>query len=248
MFAERIDFVHMILNAGLMVQFVLVMLLGFSVACWTIILAKFRYMRKAYKESVLFTEYFWKSRDLTEAFNRAKQFAGSPVARVYRVGYVELKKLTSSRSVRSGSVMAAAAQEGAASAAAPAFSGIANVKRALRRAINSEVTRMTQLVPFLATTGNATPFIGLFGTVWGIMNSFHGIGLRGSASLAVVAPGISEALVATAAGLAAAIPAVIAFNYFMQKIRVVESELESFSADFLNIIEREILRAKEGQS
>jgi len=248
MFAERIDFVHMILNAGLMVQFVLVMLLGFSVACWTIILAKFRYMRKAYKESVLFTEYFWKSRDLTEAFNRAKQFAGSPVARVYRVGYVELKKLTSSRSARSGSVMAAAAQEGAASAAAPAFSGIANVKRALRRAINSEVTRMTQLVPFLATTGNATPFIGLFGTVWGIMNSFHGIGLRGSASLAVVAPGISEALVATAAGLAAAIPAVIAFNYFMQKIRVVESELESFSADFLNIIEREILRAKEGQS
>jgi biopolymer transport protein TolQ len=144
--------------------------------------------------------------------------------------------------------MAAATPEAGVSAPAPAFSGIANVKRALRRAISSEVTRMTQLVPFLATTGNATPFIGLFGTVWGIMNSFHGIGLRGSASLAVVAPGISEALVATAAGLAAAIPAVIAFNYFMQKIRVVESELESFSADFLNIIEREILRAKEGQS
>ena len=119
-----------------------------------------------------------------------------------------------------------------------------NVKRALRRAINTEVTRMTQLLPFLATTGNATPFIGLFGTVWGIMNSFHGIGMRGSASLAVVAPGISEALVATAAGLAAAIPAVIAYNYFMQKNRVIESELESFSADFLNIIEREILRAK----
>ena len=97
------------------------------------------------------------------------------------------------------------------------------------------------MVPFLATTGNATPFIGLFGTVWGIMNSFHGIGLRGSASLAVVAPGISEALVATAAGLAAAIPAVIAFNFFTQKIRVIETELQSFSADFLNIIERDIL-------
>ena len=103
---------------------------------------------------------------------------------------------------------------------------------------------MTQMVPFLATTGNTAPFIGLFGTVWGIMNSFHGIGERGSASLAVVAPGISEALVATAAGLAVAIPAVIAFNHFMQKIRVIESELISFSADFLNIIERDILPTK----
>ena len=98
--------------------------------------------------------------------------------------------------------------------------------------------------PFLATTGNTAPFIGLFGTVWGIMNSFHGIGLRGSASLAVVAPGISEALVATAAGLAAAIPAVIAFNYFMNKIRIVETEMQSFSADFLNIIERDIIRTE----
>jgi biopolymer transport protein TolQ len=107
---------------------------------------------------------------------------------------------------------------------------------------------MTQYVPFLATTGNTAPFIGLFGTVWGIMNSFVGIGRMGSANLAVVAPGISEALVATAAGLAAAIPAVIAFNYFMSKIRVVESELVSFSADFLNIIERDILRTERRRS
>ena len=107
---------------------------------------------------------------------------------------------------------------------------------------------MTQMVPFLATTGNTAPFIGLFGTVWGIMNSFHNIGMKGSANLAVVAPGISEALVATAAGLAAAIPAVIAFNFFMSKIRVVESELQSFSADFLNIIERDILRIERRRS
>jgi biopolymer transport protein TolQ len=104
---------------------------------------------------------------------------------------------------------------------------------------------MTQMVPFLATTGNTTPFIGLFGTVWGIMNSFHGIGLMGSASLAVVAPGISEALIATAAGLGVAIPAVIAFNYFMHKIRIIESELQSFSADFLNIIERDLVMIRE---
>jgi biopolymer transport protein TolQ len=119
------------------------------------------------------------------------------------------------------------------------------VRRALRRAINSEVVRMSQMVPFLATTGNTTPFIGLFGTVWGIMNSFHGIGLRGSASLAVVAPGISEALVATAAGLAAAIPAVIAYNYFTQKIRLIETELYNFASDFQNIVERDILGREE---
>ena len=124
----------------------------------------------------------------------------------------------------------------------PRFAGTDNVKRALRRAINTEMTRMTQMVPFLATTGNTTPFIGLFGTVWGIMTSFHSIGQKGSASLAVVAPGISEALVTTAAGLVAAIPAVIAFNYFMSKIRIVETEMQSFSADFLNIIERDIMR------
>jgi biopolymer transport protein TolQ len=103
------------------------------------------------------------------------------------------------------------------------------------------MTRMSQMVPFLATTGNTTPFIGLFGTVWGIMGSFSGIGLKGSANLATVAPGISEALVATATGLAAAIPAVIGFNYFMSKIRMIETELHSFSADFLNIVERDIL-------
>jgi biopolymer transport protein TolQ len=109
-----------------------------------------------------------------------------------------------------------------------------------------EVSRLGQFVPFLATAGNTAPFIGLFGTVWGIMNAFHGIGLRGSATLAVVAPGISEALVATAAGLAAAIPAVIAYNYFMTAIRNQEAELESFSSDFLNIIERDILSGREG--
>jgi biopolymer transport protein TolQ len=125
--------------------------------------------------------------------------------------------------------------------------GVENIKRALRRAINTEMTRMTKMIPFLATTGNTAPFIGLFGTVWGIMNSFHGIGQMGSASLAVVAPGISEALVATAVGLAAAIPAVIAFNYYMNKIRTLETELHSFSADFLNIVERDILGRSGGR-
>lgn len=235
MAAPQLDFVYLTMNAGPMVQFVLLLLLFFSIASWTIIIVKFRYLRKAFRESSAFTDFFWKSRDLSEAFSKSKQLKGSPVARVFRVGYLELKRVSQSGT--------GAAGEGEPSPEANhRFMGTDNIQRALRRATSTEVTRMIQMVPFLATTGNTTPFIGLFGTVWGIMNSFHGIGLRGSASLAVVAPGISEALVATAAGLAAAIPAVIAYNYFSQKVRTIESELHSFSADFLNIVERDILR------
>ncbi|MBU4344553.1 MAG: MotA/TolQ/ExbB proton channel family protein [Proteobacteria bacterium] len=234
----------MVYNAGLMVQFVLLILLFFSITSWAIMIVKYRYIKRAFKESVYFTDFFWKSRDLSDAFVKAKHLHGSPVARIFRVGYSELKKLSQSGvSVTSQSQQSSGAEIPSLNAK---FAGIDNLKRALRRAINTETTRMTHLVPFLATTGNTTPFIGLFGTVWGIMNSFHGIGLKGSASLAVVAPGISEALIATAAGLAVAIPAVIAFNYFMQKIRIIETELQSFSADFLNIIERDILSEKEG--
>ena len=235
---HEINIFQMMLNAGLMVQFVLLLLLFFSITSWAIILIKYRYIMKAFRESARFTDFFWKSRDLSNAFLKAKQLGSSPVARVFRVGYLELKKLS-----KSGvHISQSQSTEAETSSLSSMFTGTDNVKRALRRAINTEMTKMTQMVPFLATTGNTAPFIGLFGTVWGIMNSFHGIGLKGSASLAVVAPGISEALVATAVGLAVAIPAVIAFNYFTQKIRVIESELQSFAADFLNIVERDILR------
>ncbi|OQX22796.1 MAG: protein TolQ [Desulfobacteraceae bacterium IS3] len=230
----EIDLINMIRNAGLMVQLVLLLLLFFSITSWTIILVKYRYIRRAYRESAFFTDIFWESRDLAVAFKEAKELTGSPVARIFRIGYIELKKMSQSQGNSD------AEGEGSSLTLRGKLGGIVNVERSLQRAITTEVTRMTQMIPFLATTGNTTPFIGLFGTVWGIMNSFHGIGLKGSASLAAVAPGISEALVATAAGLAVAIPAVIAFNYFMQKMKIIESELQSFSADFLNIIERDI--------
>lgn len=238
---QELDLIHMIRNASIVVQFVLLMLFIFSVSSWTIIYIKYRYIRTAYKESALFTDIFWNSRDFSEAYVRAKELHGSPIARVFRIGYVELKRLNRSGAPNPKSVDTAT---GESVSLATQFVGIENIKRALRRSTVTEITKMTQLVPFLATTGNTTPFIGLFGTVWGIMDSFHGIGARGSASLAVVAPGISEALVATAAGLAVAIPAVIAFNYFLNKIRVIESEMQSFSADFLNIIERDFLTGK----
>ena len=116
-----------------------------------------------------------------------------------------------------------------------------NLKRAIRKAESQEIAQLGRALPFLATTGSATPFIGLFGTVWGIMASFHDIGARGSASLAVVAPGISEALIATAAGLAVAIPAVIFYNYFSNKLADIDNEVQVFSTDFLNLVERDLL-------
>ncbi len=240
---DKIDIVQMFVNASLMVQFVLLLLVFFSIASWTIILIKYRYIKRAFNESAYFIDFFWKSRDLSDAFAKAKELQSSPVARIFRIGYMELKKLKRS-GIPIGSQTAGSAdlQSGIV-----AIAGIDNVKRSLRRAINTEVTLLTQRVPFLATAGNTAPFIGLFGTVWGIMNSFHSIGQRGSASLAVVAPGISEALIATAVGLFVAIPSVIAYNYFTQKVRVIESELISFSADFLNIVERDILRVKKEQ-
>lgn len=237
---ENLNILSMVLNAGLMVQFVLFLLFAFSVATWAIILIKYLHIRRAYNESAFFIDYFWKTRDFTNAFAKAKELHYSPVARLFRIAYIELKKIN-----RSGGANPAIADDGGLGSSS--VSGIENIRRALGRSSSMESIRLIQLVPFLATAGNIAPFIGLFGTVWGIMNSFHGIAYKkGVTSLAAVAPGISEALVATAAGLAVAIPAVIAFNYFSQKIRIIESEMDSFSSDFLNIIESEARMNKEG--
>ena len=230
----QIDIVNMISNAGFMVQFVLLTLLFFSITSWAIILIKYRYIKRAYQESALFTELFWKSKDLSNAYRQAKELQGSPIARIFRIGYVELKKISQSGISEGGN-------DGPdrSSGLGARFAGMDNIKRSLRRAINTETTRMTQMVPFLATTGNTTPFIGLFGTVWGIMNSFHGIGMRGSASLAVVAPGIAEALVATAMGLFAAIPAVIAYNRYANDVERLNNRYDDFVEEFATILQRQ---------
>jgi biopolymer transport protein TolQ len=226
------------------VQFVLFLLLFFSVSSWAIIIVKYRYIRQAYRQSADFTEFFWESRDFSEAFAKAKELQGSPIARVFRIGYSELKRLS-----KSGMALVRQnpeSKQGEEVSLANQFAGTDNIKRSLRRSADAEITKMMQMVPFLATTGSTAPFIGLFGTVWGIMTTFHSIGLRGSASLAVVAPGISEALVATAFGLAVAIPAQIFFNIFLSKIRVIESEMNNFSSDFLNIVERDLFLERRG--
>ena len=229
------DIVQMILNSGLMVRFVLLLLLFFSVTSWAIIFHKYRFIRKARKESAYFLDLFWNRQSLSKAFSASKQLRYSPLARVFRIAYLELKKVNTSQS-SSGE-----GEKAGGTTLNQDVAAVDNLKRALRRAANVELTGLNRTLSFLATTGNTTPFIGLFGTVWGSMNDFRGIGLRGSSSLAVVAPGISEALIATAAGLAAAIPAVVAYNYFNSKVRVLESEMHNFSADFLNLVERELI-------
>lgn len=187
---------------------VLGVLLLFSVISWSIILLKLFTLRKASRSSVEFTDLFWKIRRLDQVFEESRRFDKSPLAQVFRKGYQELR------------------------------SDDLTLEHTLRKASMTEMRELESQISFLATVGSTSPFIGLFGTVVGIMSSFEQIGSRGSASLATVAPGIAEALVATAAGLLAAIPAVIAYNYFSNRIRMMALEIETFSSDFLNIARR----------
>jgi len=221
---------EMMVNAGIVVKFVMILLLFFSVGSWSIVLMKWIMFRRAKNSSSEFLETFWESKTFNEAYDAARDFPLSPEATVFVTGYNELKKISSAHNTAQS-----------APTLEMQLATMDNLKRSVRKAQFLESDRMAKFLSFLATTGSSTPFIGLFGTVWGIMTSFKDIGVRGSASLAVVAPGISEALVATAAGLAVAIPAVIFYNYFSSKVVEVESDMESFSTDFINLIERDIL-------
>ncbi len=224
----EVSFVAIILGAGIVVKLVLLLLLSFSVISWAIILFKFFQVQRAKSESERFMDFFWKSKRFDSIASQVDRFANSPLTVLFNEGYSELKKVVDSDSKSDGSALSTD------------LGGVENVSRALRRATNSEITRLEKYLTFLATTGSTSPFIGLFGTVWGIMTSFEGIGKTGSASLAVVAPGIAEALIATAIGLVAAIPAVMAYNHFQHKIRVLINEMDSFSTEFLNIVQRNI--------
>lgn len=226
---ERGNILELVLQAGLVVKIVLLILLFFSVVSWAIIFYKFRLIGRAQKESGMFIRLFRKSKRLDAVFNSSKNLSGSPLASIFRAGYLELTTKQDDASNSYSSELPAISTD---------LGGIDNISRALKRATASEVTRLERALTFLATTGSTTPFIGLFGTVWGIMDSFRGIGVTGSASLAVVAPGISEALVTTAAGLAAAIPAVVAYNYYVNRVRVLATEMDNFSQEFLNIVDR----------
>lgn len=211
----------MIAEADVVVKFVLLLLLFFSVFSWAIIIFKYRVVKTAFKQSDKFLEYFRKSKSLTEVSDAARKFKGSPLAVIFMAGFKELAYQSKNPTKNNWSSEQAE-----------------SLNRALLKASNSEIARLEKMMFFLATTGSVTPFIGLFGTVWGIMIAFERIGVLRSASLQTVAPGIAEALVATAAGLLAAVPAVIAYNYFLGKIKDLISEMEDFSYEFMTISER----------
>ncbi len=232
---EPLDPWELVLGASPVVMLVLILLVAMSLACWFIIGAKLVRLAQATRASSEFLDQFWDPEQgniwnvqrLEALYGSLGNNKQSPLANVFHAGYVELARVL-------GGDRGASDQKH--------FGGnIDNVSRALRRASANEVTGLEAMVPFLATTGSTAPFVGLFGTVWGIMNSFISIGSQKNASLDVVAPGIAEALIATAIGLAAAIPAVMAYNYFVRRINVLASEMDNFSNDLLNIVRRHFL-------
>jgi biopolymer transport protein TolQ len=221
-----IDYLDIVTHAGPVVTGVLLVLLFASVVSWAIIVKKWLFLRRAQEQSVRFLETFWQSKRLDAIYQAASSLSHSPLSQVFRAGYVELSKVTAQKKREGETAMS------------EQLGGIENVERALKRAAVAEVTHLEATVPFLGTTASAAPFIGLFGTVWGIMRAFNDIYQMGNANLATVAKPISEALIATAFGLAAAIPAVVAYNFFVSRIRVLDSEMTNFTSDFLNIVKR----------
>jgi biopolymer transport protein TolQ len=214
------------------VQVTFLILVLMSVASWAIIFTKKKSLDSVRAANAPFLDLFWRANSLEDIFAHIDKHQNSSIARVFRTAYIELRKLADSN-------LAENTKNGADS---PMLSGIDNLERSLRKAIDTELTLLESRMSFLATTGSTGPFIGLFGTVWGIMGAFHKIGATNMANLAVVAPGISEALVATAVGLAAAIPATVAYNHFLNKIKKEELDLNSFAADFLNITKRNFFK------
>lgn len=209
----------LIFGADLIVQAVLWVLAFMSIVCWGIIFFKTIRVFLAMHQSKKFLDLFWAAKRLDAVYDQTNKYKMSPVAQVFKAGYQELVKVTSSGKTED-------AQE--------------NLARTLRRASAVERTNLERFITFLATTGSTAPFIGLFGTVWGILQAFNKLSGATTASIQVVGPDIAHALVATAVGLVAAIPAVMAFNYFNARLRVLNTEMDNFGSDFLNIVKRHL--------
>lgn len=211
---------ELLFGGGPIVVGTLLLLVFMSIGCWAIILLKGVQFMLASSRSSKFLDAFWKSKRLDEVYENIDRYGSSPIATVFRQGYQELLKVT-----KGGRSSDDAAD---------------NLQRTLRRAAAHEMTSLERWIAFLATTGSTAPFIGLFGTVWGILQAFNKLGAAQQATIQVVGPDIAHALIATAVGLVAAIPAVMGFNYFNTRLRVMHTEMDNFSSDFLNIVKRHL--------
>src|SRR5437773_206360 len=228
---QQHSILDLVRGSGLVVQGILYLLVLFSVVSWGIIAQKYRQVHRAKRESIKFIETFWERRNLSSIHDASRELAASPVGQVFRSGYEELVRV--SRSKKESSPGDNLTTE---------LGGVENVSRAMKRANSVETTKLEKNCSFLATTASSAPFVGLFGTVWGIIDAFRGLSVTHSSSIQAVAPGIAEALVATAAGLAAAIPALMAYNYFVQQIKFLAVEMDNFQHEFLNIAERHFFK------
>jgi biopolymer transport protein TolQ len=215
----------LIAHSGWVPRSVLLILLVFSLVSWAIILYKGLVLHRASLYSDTFLEVFRKSSKFSEVNSICAQLKASPLVGVFQAGYLEVNQ-----QVRGAG--------GTAAGSRPTVRSLEALSRSLARAATVEATRLERRLSFLATTASVTPFIGLFGTTWGIMDAFGDIGRMQSANLVVVAPGISEALITTAMGLAAAIPAAVFFNFFSSRVKVLSSMMDDFALEFLNIVER----------
>jgi biopolymer transport protein TolQ len=228
-----VDFVHLIANANWLAKSVLLILLLFSAVSWAVVFAKSLQYARAARETDTFLQVFRKSTKFSEVQSICPSVPSSPLVGIFQAGYAELNL-----QLRRDPPPKDAEGRPPAGGARPTLKSLESVDRTLLRATTVEVAKLEKRVPFLATTASITPFIGLFGTVVGIMVAFSRIGAEGSTSLAVVAPGIADAQIATAAGLFAAVPAVYFYNAFSNRVKEFAAQADDFALEFLNISER----------
>lgn len=226
--AEGPGMLDFFVRGGPMGKFIFVLLVLFSVGSWAVIFGKLLHFRRADRQSERFLEAFHRSQRFSEVNAVAGKLGASPLVGIFQAGYAEIDS----------QIKNAPEPDRPGEKRAYRITSLTALERTLARAVSVELRTVTRWLGVLATTASATPFIGLFGTVWGIMRAFNDIGLQGSTSIVAVAPGIAEALINTAAGLGAAIPALIAYNYFSQHARALRGRMEDFVLEFLNLAER----------
>jgi biopolymer transport protein TolQ len=234
--SDATSFINLLASATPVSIGVLAALTILSVASWSIILYKLLVFRRSQRQSVNFLDVFRRSNKFSEVQAVCRSLSESPLVGLFQAGYTELT--TQLRQASAADVADTQMANPRSPAARPTLKSLTAVDRALMRASVVEVNKLEKRLPFLATTASIAPFVGLFGTVVGIMMAFQGIGATGSTNLSVVAPGIADALVATAAGLVAAIPAVVAYNHLSNRVRLFAAEMDDFAMEFLNIAER----------
>ncbi|ABK42996.1 Cell division and transport-associated protein TolQ [Magnetococcus marinus MC-1] len=222
----------LITQAGPLVQLVMLALLAASVVSWAIIFDKWRRYRRITQDAEAFEERFWSGGSVASLFQSAtKEWPDSPMVVMFSAGFREWKRWESNEPTSEGD----------------GGDLVTNVRRAMTVALNRELENLEKGLTFLATVGSTSPFVGLFGTVWGIMNAFLGLTGAKASTLTMVAPGIAEALIATAMGLVAAIPSVIAYNKYSSEMRRLHAKMDNFGAEFLNILERRSASRRRGQ-